>query len=327
VSYPDPQDLATSTFVTNYLAAGNFTLSSAQTTVLPQTITDASKLICREARRYFALATYDQVSNPLSGQPDKDEPDFVLARAFPLQSVVRVSTGRTSALTLANTNTANQDAYVQFTFTGDPEISVIRTGLTLTRYASGTETANSFTWTTTSPFTTVQSLADSINALNDGGGWVATVAIGMGGWKAADLYGPLTPLGVLNGAAVSLDLFTTRLSADAIMDEGVILLPILSTAGGGLGDPWLWPDSGNPMAGAESWKAQIRVITTAGWPVVPEPIQRATAELVKAYFERLEKDGTVESEQAKDWNTKLRTTWDAMPPWVKQTVAKYRAMN
>jgi hypothetical protein len=46
----DPQDLITTTFATEVIAAGGGSVSTAQNTILATLVTDASKLICRERR-------------------------------------------------------------------------------------------------------------------------------------------------------------------------------------------------------------------------------------------------------------------------------------
>jgi hypothetical protein len=322
----DPQDLITVGYLSSTLAAGGYTLTAAQVTAAPSLITSASKLICRECRRYFALAQYDEVLTPYPGQPDKGEPDFVVSSYFPLQSVSRVASGRTPGLVVANANPAlNQRATAQFALTGDPEVSVVRTGLTLTRYASGVQTVNAFTWTLANPFTTVQAVADQINAIGDGGGWKATVGNGLGGYPAADLYGPPGPLGALGGAGVSLDLFTADLQADVDARTGTVFLPYPASSGGP-GPDEFWPGTA-ASAGRSGWREAVRLTASAGWAVAPEPVQEAAAELVKATLDRIGSDGALKGEKAKDYSYEVRESWDALPPWVRQKLSRYKAVR
>ncbi len=93
-------------------------------------------------------------------------------RLRPIQSVLRVATGRVTVLTVTNTDQAtNQMASVAMAVAGDvewPDLQYV--GLNLSRLASGVETVVSVDFAT---YPTIQAVADRINAL--GHGWQATV--------------------------------------------------------------------------------------------------------------------------------------------------------
>jgi hypothetical protein len=316
----DAQDLIDPATLAEALAAGGFALTAAQTAASAMFITDASKLICRTAGRYFALTAYDEVRQPLPGQPDKGEPDCVFLAYPPVQSVTRLAGGRTTALTVSNTDTAtNQRATAAFAFTGDPEITVTRTGLTLTRVASGVATTGALAFAV---YPTVAALAAAVVAL--GGGWSASVASGMGGWASADLYGDLAPQGCLSGTpGAAFDVFGTDLTGAGLdYARGVLSLPPAQGGYGAGPGAWRqWPGDVPPGGG---YLPAVRCSYSGGWATVPEPVRRACAELVKYAFERVGTDGTLKTESAKDYSYAVREAWDAVPPWVRQVALGYK---
>lgn len=323
----DPQDLTTSAFVSTLLSAGGLTLSAGQTAALPYLITAASGEINRLCRRFFAVNSFDDIKAPNRGQPDKGEPDWLELTSFPVVpgSITRCASGRTVALTVANSDTTtNARAYVQFTTTGDPDICLTRTGLTLTRIASGVTTSSSLTF---AAYPTVTTLAAAITAL--GSGWSGTVTDPFGSWASADLYGaigPLTAVGTPGGA--QLDVFSYDLAGfDVAMSRGAVYLPSarsLRTPAGG----WFWPTApeDETLFGGAGNRSSVRVTYQAGFSTIPLAIQEACAEAVKAALYRLKTDDMLQSESAKDYSYTLRAVLPGLPAHVREAMNSYRAI-
>ncbi len=317
----DPIDLASLSFVQAQLAAGGMTLSTAQTTALPSLITAASGEIQRICRRLFNVNTYDEIQAPYRGQPDKGEPDWVDLSCLPVVvgSVTRCASGRTTALTVANTSTANQRALVEFTATGDPDVCVTRTGLKLTRVASGTTTTNTLTFAS---YPTVSALAAAVTAL--GNGWTATASTTLALWPSVDLYGSLGPLSA-TGTGCSLDLFGLDLAGYSIDHRrGAVYLPSLRGTRGVTDWAWGTAAEDETLTGAAGWRGAVRVTYQAGFATVPLVIQEACAEAVKAALYRLKTDDALQSESAKDYSYTLRQVVPGLPDGVRQAIHSYR---
>jgi hypothetical protein len=324
----DPNDLVDQSDCIAGLACANppLVLSTAQLARLPVMITSASKSICRYCLRFFALSTYDSIILPMSGEWDDDQPDVVQVPYFPIQSppAPRVSGCRTTALSITNNNTStNQQAWVEITTTGDPEIQLTNVGLTLNRVSSGTLTVDAtLAWTS---YATVQLLANAVNALSSFG-WQATVQGGYGQWGTTELVGGDGALGCLGIDSAYLDLFSINLGNCRIdRAEGVIYLP----RGGALGNRGT--SSFNPSystfdepAGASMGLSEVRVRWMGGWAVIPEPIQTACVELVKAMYEKLSTDTTLDSETAKDYTWHGRALIPFLPDYVRESLSRYR---
>ncbi len=318
----DPQDLITTATATNFLAAcgpNGIAPTAAQVAILPQLITDASQLICREARRYFTLTSYDEVLSPWQGQTDKSQSDFLSLRCLPVQSVTGFMGNWTPALSVWNANTAAQAATVQYAFTGDVEITTTITGLTLTLSLNGTSTTSTITWGAT-PYT-VANLATAINAL--GNGWNATAFPAMAGWAASALWGTLGPKDASVPPGASLGLFTTTIPNRVDIQGGLVYLPCDAPQTSSPGAWWQWPASADVALGQWSYGGQYRVTYTAGWPTIPAPITTACCELVKYTLDRMATDGSLKSEKAREYQYEVRTAWSALPDWVRQAVYKY----
>ena len=317
----DAQDLCTTSFAAELLAAAGVAPTAAQTTALQDLVTAASQEICRYCRRYFALNTYDEVLTPYPGQPEKGEPDWVDLTYFPINAVTRLAGGRSTALAVAFTGAA-EEATVQYTFTGDSDIAVTRTGLTLISVASGVKTMTAVVWTLATPFTTVSAVAAAVNAV---AGWTASVATGFGPYSAALLYGTTAPFSALGTPGVSLPVFATGINVQTFdARTGVVYLP---SPGGGPGPAWAWPASSDVWYGGGGYRPQVRVTYTAGWAVIPLAVQRACGELVKVMLDRLRTDGALKSETAKDYTYAARDAWQAIPPHVAETLNKYRVLR
>lgn len=324
---PDPLDLIDSTTCTNMLAAGNLTLATAQTAVLPTLITAASREIQKEINRIIPATNYDDVVNLTMGRPDRGEPATASLRQYPVNGSPLVWGNRTNALTIQNTDTVgNQVAHVAFTTVGDPEIQLTYTGLTLTRIASGVVTTNTITWATNPPYGTVQQVSDAVNAV--GGGWSCTPALGTpspGLYPSALLLGIREPKNAFSPGA-SLSIFSAPLTASSIDRETGILSV---TAGmnwypGGFAFALSsgWPDSDDPDYPNQG--SQVRVQWNAGYATIPAAFQVFVTETIRYLFMRLRYDGLFKSETILDYSYEIRQAMHALPDAVWAAIMKYK---
>jgi len=313
-------DLTTSSHAAHVLLAGGVSLTPAQELILPSLITAGSREIIRYCgNRLFRLTTLTEMVVPEGGRQDRGEPATAKLSQFPVQQVLRVMTGRTPALVVANHDPAtNQIAQLAFQTTGDVEWhDLTYTGLRLTRVASGATHEDLLTFAD-SP--TLQALASAVNAL--GGGWSASVQLGggaggLGAFPAAELIGAREPKNA-RGCGARLDLFTTPASSFEI-DRSTGILRCVEGAcsawghwDGGLGD------------GGSLGRAQWSVTYQAGWATVPEDLQQVCAEVVKGVLARLDTDPTLESETADHYQWTARESLATLPPWAVSTLNSYK---
>ncbi len=309
-------------------------LSTAQTAlaeVLPDdqsflatAITAASRAVQRYCRRWFLLQSYLEIRTPCPGQWDKADPDLILLGQYPIVGPARLRIGRTNAVQIVNQNaTTNQEAYVSFTTSGDPDISLTNTGLLLTTVASGVQTTNAITWTTTSPFTTLQSIVNSINAL--GGGWLATLqSPALANLGAYNLYGSEGTSGALAPSQCMLSVFATDLSYARIdVASGTVFLAS-ETLGNNAGPDWLWP-TGVDAGPAGNFRPEVLCAYSAGYSVIPEDIQTATCTVIKALLQELQTDTRFDDEHGDAADVKLAALAErVMPASIKQLLAPWR---
>lgn len=272
----DSYDLITLPRALNAFPGG---LTTDQQATLPALITAASKAILRYCGRPFALASYDEVAVPRMGQWDRGESDLVQLRYFPVQSVVRVAAGRTTALSITNTSPANQRATVAPVLAGDPEWQTSWTGLSLARTAYGVAGATTLSFAT---YPTLDALASAINAL--GLGWSAVATDSLGAYPSADLTGPDGPQGAKGASGATFDLFPADL-ARYRLDAASGLLMLSGYDGGGNlpGNIYQWPGTSG-LDLLSGWMGEVRVSYTAGWSTIPEPVQQACAIAVQSMY-------------------------------------------
>jgi hypothetical protein len=332
----NPLDLIALTDATAALQSAGVALGAGQGAWLPSAIAAASLAVQRYCQRFFPLANYDEVRQPQAGQWDRNEPDTVLLRYPPIASIARVSSGRTTALTILNLdNASNQRATVSLLWTGDPIVQQTATGILLSRQASGTAISATLAF---ADLATVGSLADAINGL--GGGWSANVGAGLAnvatldaGGAFSELFGPNGPQGALLGTSegARLDVFRVDVQSwDYDSSNGVLFLsPQAGASLAGPGSPQLWGVT-DPLdglvAGGGQWRAAVRVIYQGGFASIPLAVQQATAEVVKAMLERLATDTTIASESvgAHSLSAFAAESLATIPAAARQALAPYR---
>jgi hypothetical protein len=303
----DAADLITLAYAHDALRAGGVVLDAGQASQVPGLITAASKTIAREIDREFVSQTYDEILLPLPSDAAAGERPLLRLTGAPVLSVASLRVDRRAVLTIRNTDaTTNQRASVALTYTGDPDKpwSLVATGVTLSRTASGVASAASVTFADNP---TVAALADAINAL--GNGWTASAASGYTLHPSADLTGAYGARGAFGG--VHLDLFATDVEDYTLDHQGGTIELGLSCVGTWGYD---WPRRYN----------EVRAVYTAGYATIPEPIQQACAELVKAGLDRLTNDGTVQSESTKDYSYTMWAEVKSLPRSVLDMIESWR---
>jgi len=320
------QDLTTTGFVATVLSDYGDALSDAQQTAIPGLITAASYEICRMCHRWFAVNTYDDVKAPNRGQPDKGEPDWIELTGFPVVvgTMTRCATGRTVALTVTNTDSATSRALVEFTATGDPDVCLTRTGLTLTRVASGVATTATLAF---ADYPTVAALSAAIVAL--GNGWTTQITDSFSTWASVDLYGPLGPMSARQTpGGCQFDVFGDDLYGYNLdLSRGSVYLPSsrsLRTPAGG----WYWPTApeDETLFGGVGNRSAVRVTYQAGFSTIPNNLQLACAEAVKASLARLATDDALQSESAKDYSYNVRSVLPGLPQHARDAINSYRVI-
>jgi hypothetical protein len=321
-------DLITGTFALQALGAGGVSLSDYQQQILPVLITAASREIARFCARVFALTTYDEIVSIVGGRQERGEPATARLSGFPVASVSRCNTGRSTVLSIANTDrSTNQFATAAFATTGDVEyLDLVVTGLVLSRTAGGVTTPATLSY---SDYATVAALAAAINAL--GGGWSATVASGTpspGLYAPAELVGAREPKNAFS-PGVGLDVFTTPASGYDI-DRPAGIMRCYGDPGGWagvLGDPSFGSSAdgfGGYGGGPARGDAQYRVTYQAGFAVIPESIQLVCAEVVQLMFGRLATDSALKSETADRYSWTARDAVANLSDGARQTLTLYK---
>src|SRR4051812_42357307 len=102
LSAPNGIDLITEVACGLLLEAGGMSLTSAQSEALPTLITAASREVQRFLGRLIPLAAYTEVVTPEGTRQDRGEPATAKLAMFPVQSVTRCATGRTTVLSVGN---------------------------------------------------------------------------------------------------------------------------------------------------------------------------------------------------------------------------------
>lgn len=319
-------DLCTTTYAAQVLAAGGVALNSAQSAILASLVTAASREIIRESNLRFDLATYNEILTPEEARWELRKPAAFKLSAIPVQNITRMATGRTTVLTILNTDqVTNQRATVAFAISGDVEWNDLEyTGLTLTRWASGTPVVSSLLFAT---YPTVNTLAVAINAL--GGGWTATVATGntpdCGLFASTELVGAREPKNALVSGA-SLDIFTlVPLSYDVKRGSGIVLCYI-GNGFGWIGGGW-GAEFGGPADGLGDWGfgwGQYRITYTAGHGTIPEPLALICAEVVRNMLIRLRMNPNLKSETTGKLSWTARDALANLTTEMRTTLHQYK---
>lgn len=324
----DPLDLLTLDQATGFLAAGNIDVSAALLTQLPAIITAASREMQRELHRIIPANNYDDVLRPTEGRPDRGEPATALLGQFPVLSdpTPVVQGGRVPLLHVTNTDSdSNQIARIALVCTGDPDVQITYSGLTLTRVSQAVTTTNTLLW---ADYPTVGALAAAVNAA--GGGWSAVVTQGratFAGWPTTELLGAReSKPGFSPGT--TLDVFSIDLDASIDRPSGIVRI--------GVGQPWAyggfgwaqgggWLDLEDSIDGPSGSGNQIRVRYRAGFEVIPAPLVYYAGLVVQAMAFRLGQNPALSQESAADYSYQARDALQALPDDVRSGLWKWTA--
>jgi hypothetical protein len=242
----------------------NLVPTANETTTIGDLISACSAAIIRFCRRDFTSTVYDEL---YSGNSDRR----LILRQYPIQSVQSVRYRPVTVLKVQNTDTAtNQQA----------RLSIISTGLSLVRVASGVKTTD--TSVTFAANVTLGAVATAVNAL--GAGWSAQVvgdANDYAKWPSADLYvtnstgeqqGALT----CRGAFAELKMHTNELAGFSFAARSGWLLRAIPYS-----DPELLrPEDLIWSPGINNFRVQY----TAGWSTIPLDVQQACSIWVAQLF-------------------------------------------
>lgn len=306
-------DLISQPWLTSCLAGLN--LSAATQSLYPQLTAAASRAIRRYCNRAFNRQVYDELYT-------LDPGNVLLLKQVPVNAVERLCTNPTTVLAITNTNASlNQRATAALLTTGNVDIGLTVTGVTLTRYASGAKQVDSVAFTANM---TISALATAIAAV--GGGWSATPISGYELWPAADLRQVQGALPALSPSSAELQIHVDDVAFNLDELTGEIFLdqtaadPFSSIRFG----PYLGTDFGDlDLYGGP---LGIRCVYDAGYDTVPEEVQQATVEVVKAMIERLTTDTTLVSESIGVRNvTALATSaMEEIPTPARAALSRYK---
>lgn len=210
-------------------------------------------------------------------------------RNIPIVSVERVAFDPTGVLQISNASQSNQRASVQVT----------TAGVKLTRVASGVTTLNTLAFAS---YATLSSLATAITALANG--WSATVVPGYEDHASADLR---ATQGAFHAIGEPAELM---LHVEALHDFEV-------DAERG----YLMRRAGVFHGGIHHW----RIVYTAGFETIPEPVQEACAEWTAALFWQSKRDPNLTHESIP--GALSRSVLSDMPAMVRTLLRPYRLLR
>lgn len=297
-------------------------ITAGQEATVPTLITAASRQCERYCNRHFTAGDYDEIRTPLPAPQFTAQADMVELCQFPVNSVARVSGGRTSAILIGNTaTTTNQRAQAEIVMTGDPEVQLTGVSLKLTRIASATSSTNTLTFAS---YPTLATLAAAVNAL--GNGWTATVQNSLGSWASSDLVSREGPLGAITPGGCYFDIFSyDHVILDVDRKAGVVYFSGYNSTGAVGVNPW-----GGSLLGADediSWgfyRPQVRVAYNAGWSTIPDDVQQACVLIVQAMFASQTTDPRFSEIRLDQKSVKLATLNAGIPASAAQLLSPYR---
>ncbi len=119
--------------------------------LLPSLVSAASRAVQKYCNRIIGLTDFTEIRIPQQGQWDKAQPDYIGLSFYPvnpspLNPVVTLRGGRTTAIGIYNANTQTaQDAWMYLNVVGDPELGLqTPVGVTVCSVINGVQASNSF---------------------------------------------------------------------------------------------------------------------------------------------------------------------------------------
>ncbi len=312
--YAGPPDLITLEYAS--VALSIFPMNPAQLNYLPQAISAASAAIRRyTGDRDFTRTTYVKDFAVIQGQVRLDQ--------FPVNQIIRAQSQPTNAITISNGSA--QTAQALFTYTGTSWLGQTVTGITLNWTTNGTPGTASVAFTSNE---TISSLATAINAV--GSGWSASVG-GFGNWAVTELVGGYIAKGAAStgGGGAIFQVFNQDLTSACYFQDNGQLIGIVNVGGqysDGIGPKWgsTWTSWTAPV----NTSNVIRISYNAGFSAIPDDLQEATVEVVKAILVRLLLDPYLQSETANRYSyTTMLNLIRGLPQWVRDVLSTYRIHN
>lgn len=254
--------------------------TSADDAKIQTLIAAASEAIERWCGRRFASATYDEIKSVESARA-------VRLDQFPVTAVSRVSVGRTTALTVVNTDSiTNQRSSVQVT----------STGLLLVRVASATTVSDtSVTWLAQPR---IENVASAVVGL--GAGWSAQAVSQFVKWPSAELA-PLQGAYSCLGRNVPIAFFGEEMSEYELNGA-----------------------TGELVGAFPRGSHALRVQYAAGYLTIPADVQEACARLVAAWFAQSNQTAGLSSESLGVYAYSRLRSMPSLPAEVRALVAPYR---
>lgn len=183
----------------------------------------------------------------------------LLLEVYPILSISRIATSPTEVIRISNAGSGVSRATVRVT----------STGVVLTSVASAVTTTTTLTFAT---YTTLSALATAVSAVS---GWTATATDPYSTWASADLRAVQGAFNAASSRQVGLIVHTDELSEYSLRED--------------IGEVY------NPYGFSRGYK-NWRVVYTAGFTAVPEPIQQACAELAAATYNARNVNPNLQSE-------------------------------
>jgi hypothetical protein len=308
-----PSDLVSYTTVELLLA--RLRLRESEREMLSFLIGECSDAIRKWCgQRDFVRQTYVQEYVP-------DLNGYCMLEQMPINNVLRVRGYSQTVLTITGQPSAFQQAWVNFSTTGDWYTNTLTyTGLVLNSVSSGVLTSTPFLYAS---YPTVNQLASAVGSVS---GWTArTQPTTYGLYPSTDLMSQGTSQGAITDDGCNLRAYTEDLSWTSLDNAtGAFYAgrrrPSCNQFGPQWGDDWqLLEEADSGPTG------RIQVTYDAGFSKVPTPVQAATAELVKAEIERLRTETYLRSEDNGVYKYELdpnAVNW--LPQPVLQKLAQYR---
>jgi len=175
---------------------------------------------------------------------------------------------------------------------------------------------------------TIGQLATGINAL--GNGWNTQIqgpTPTFSPWPSWDVWASSgTTVGALNtGYQQGLDVFTTHMVGQQLDQEsGELWLPQGASAwGSGPGNIFQWPGSSDVAMGG-NWNGPVLLKYGAGFATIPEAVQEACCQLVKAMFDRFGTDVTLKKEEGDKYRREAFELIPYLPKPARQALALFK---
>ncbi len=229
----------------------------------------------------------------------------------------RVRGSYTQAMTITASSTACQIAYAGFSSTGNrDDYTYLVTGLNLVSTASGVTTTTNLLFAT---YITLSSLVTAINAL--GSPWHASLDSQLSAWPTTELYGGDTQQGAIQDGVI-LYVYDADTS-DYRLDWETGMVWCGQSTRSSLDSP-RWGPGYQQFSHTQPISSKVLVTYDAGYDTIPQPIQQATAELVKLSIQRFTLDETLRSETAEDYSWTRDNMIGLMTDAIRQSLSGYR---